>query len=181
MPFLSLIMNRNKICPVCEVEYLPHIEKCTDCGAVLLSHEEYKRAQAEKKRVAAEAIGKSAVVREGDLKWLGELYDVLINAGIPCSVVSDLGCNKGCCGDKCQLIVSAEDVERAQERITEYYLEIHPELRASHELAKQGKCPACGSPVSPDDTECPDCGLALVLIEEDQGGEGGGGADGSNR
>lgn len=38
------------------------------------------------------------------------------------------------------------------------------------------------SPVGPDDTECPDCGLALVLIEEeDQGGEGGGGTDGSDR
>jgi hypothetical protein len=179
LPFLSLTMSRNKICPVCELEYLPHIERCADCGTVLLSHEEYERAKEEKQRVAAEAIGKSAILREGDLKWLGQLYDVLINAGIPCTVVSDLACNKGCCGDKCQLIVSKQDLERAQERITEYYMEIHPELRASHELASQGKCPACGSPVGPGDAECRDCGLALVLIEEeDQGEDDGGGTDG---
>jgi len=40
----------------------------------------------------------SAVVRQGDLKWLGELYNVLIDAGIPCTVTSDAGCNKVCCG-----------------------------------------------------------------------------------
>ena len=160
-------MNRNKICPVCEIEYLPHIEKCADCGAVLLLPEEHKKAQEEKKKVMKEAIENAAVVREGDLKWLGELYDVLINAGIPCTVISDAGCNKGCCGAKCRLIVSSEDLERAQERVTEYYMEIHPELRASHELASQGKCPACGSPVGADAAECSDCGLTLMLIGEE--------------
>jgi hypothetical protein len=168
-------MNRNKICPDCEVEYLPHIEKCADCGAVLLLHEEHRQAQEEKKRLMAEAVKNAAVVREGDLKWLGELYKVLIDAGIPCTVISDAGCNKGCCGDKCRLIVSKEDLERAQECVAEYYREIHPELRASHELVSQGRCPACGSPVGAGDNECPDCGLALVIMgEEGQEEEGGG-------
>jgi hypothetical protein len=159
-------MNQNKICPHCEVEYLPHIEKCADCGAVLLSHEEHRRAQEEKKLLAAQAIENSAVVREGDLKWLGQLYNVLIDSGIPCTITSEAGCNKGHC-HKFRLIVSKEDLERARERIEEYFREIHPELRASHELAKQGKCPACGSPVGADDTECPDCELTLLLIEEE--------------
>jgi hypothetical protein len=165
-------MNRNKICPDCEIEYLPHIEKCGDCGAVLLLHEEYRRAQEERKRVAAKEIENSVVLREGDLKWLGELYNVLIDGGIPCTVTSDLGCNKGSCGNKCRLIVATEDLERAQERITEYFMEMHPELRDSHELVSQGKCPGCGSPVGADDTECSDCGLTLlVIIEETQEGE----------
>jgi hypothetical protein len=163
-------MNRNKICPDCEIEYLPHIGKCADCGALLLSHEEHKKAQEEKKQLAAKAIENSVVVREGDLKWLGELYNVLINAGIPSTVTSDAGCNKGC-RPKCMLIVSKEDFEKAQECIAEYFREIHPELRASHELAKQGKCPACSSPVGADDTECSDCGLTLLLIEEEEQGE----------
>ena len=169
-------MNRNKICPDCEIEYLPHIEKCADCGAVLLLHEEHRQAQEEKKRLMAKAIEKAAVVREGDLKWLGKLYDVLIDAGIPCTVISDAGCKKGCCSNKCQLIVSTEDLERAQERVAEYYMEIHPELRASNELISQGKCPACGSPVGAGDNECSDCGLTLVIIEEEnQEEEDGGG------
>ena len=160
-------MNQNKICPNCEIEYLPHIEKCAVCGAVLLLHEEHRQAQEEKKRLMAKAIEKAAVVREGDLKWLGKLYDVLIDAGIPCTVISDAGCKKGCCSNKCQLIVSTEDIERAQERVAEYYMEIHPELRASNELISQGKCPACGSPVGAGDNECSDCGLTLVIIEEE--------------
>jgi hypothetical protein len=169
-------MNRNKICPDCEIEYLPHIEKCADCGAVLLSHEEHRQAQEEKKRLMAKAIENAAVVREGDLKWLGKLYNVLIDAGIPCTVISDAGCNKGSCGNKCRLMVSAEDIERARERVEEYYMEIHPELRAANELISQGKCPACGSPVAAGDKECSDCGLTLVIIEgESQEEEGGGG------
>ena len=160
-------MNRNKICPACETEYLPHIEQCADCGAVLLFPEEFKKAQEEKKRLMEKAVDNEVVVREGDLNWLSELYAVLIDAGIPCTVRSDAGCKKSCCGDKCRLVVSPEDFERAQERIEEYFMEMHPEIRASHELASEGKCPACGSPVGPGDHECPDCGLLLVFIEEE--------------
>jgi hypothetical protein len=165
-------MNRNKICPDCEVEYLPHIEKCADCGRVLLLHEEHRRAQEDRKRLAAKAIENAVVVRKGDLKWLGELSNVLIDAGIPCAVTSEDGCNKGHCRDKFLLVVAAEDLARAQERVEEYFRELHPELRASHELAKQGKCPACGSPVGAGATECPDCGLMLVIIEEEKQEEG---------
>jgi hypothetical protein len=168
-------MNQNKICPNCEIEYLPHIEKCADCGAMLLLHEEHRQAQEEKKRLMAKAIEKVAVVREGDLKWLGKLYDVLIDAGIPCTVISDAGCKKGCCSNKCQLIVSTEDIERAQECVAEYYMKIHPELQASNELISQGKCPACGSLVGAGDNECSDCGLTLVIIEEENQEEEDGG------
>lgn len=120
----------------------------------------------------AKAIENSVVVREGDLKWLGELYNVLIEAGVPCTVISDPTCKTNRCRDKYRLIVSSEDRERAQERIAEYFMEIHPELRASNELMKQGKCPACGSPVGENDKECGDCGLMLVIVEEENPEEG---------
>ena len=170
-PYLT--MKNNKICPDCEIEYMPHIAKCADCGAELLSHEEFSQLQEEKKRLAAKAIENAAVVREGDLKWLGVLYNVLINAGIPCTVISDAACNKGRCGNTCRLLVSDEDFERARDRIAEYYREIDPELRASHELISQGKCPACGSPVGASDHECYDCGLTLMIIEKEEQEEDG--------
>ncbi len=160
-------MNQNKICPDCEIEYLSHIEKCADCGATLLFHEEHRRAQEERKRLMAQAIENSVVVRKGDLKWLGELHNILIDTGIPCAIISDAACNKSCCGDKYQLIVSTEDLERAQERIEEYFMEMHPEIRTSNELINQGKCPACGSPVGDSDNKCSDCGLMLVVMEEE--------------
>ena len=159
-------MNRNKICPECKSEYLPHIEKCADCGALLLLPEELGKAQEEKKRLMEKAVENEAVVREGDLDWMSELYAVLIDSGIPCTVRSDAGCKKGCHGT-CRLVVSREDVERAQERIEEYFMEMHPEIRASREMVSEGRCPACGSPVGASDRECPDCGLPLVIIEEE--------------
>ncbi len=159
-------MNRNKICPDCGAEYLAHVEKCADCGAALLLPEELEKAREEKKRLMEEAVENEAVVREGDLNWMSELYAVLIDAGIPCTVRADTGCKKGC-GAKHRLVVSPEDYERAQERIEGYFMEMHPEIRASLELTGQGRCPACGSPVGAGDRECPDCGLPLLIVEED--------------
>jgi len=160
-------MNLNKICPDCEAEYFPHIEKCADCGAVLLTPEEYKNALEERKRIEEKIAENSVVVREGDLDWMSELRAVLIDAGIPCAVHSDAGCKKGCCGATCRLVVSSDDLERARERIEEYYMEVSPELRASNELLREGKCPACASPVGTGERECRDCGLPLIIVEEE--------------
>jgi hypothetical protein len=161
-------MNLNKICPHCEVEYLPHIDRCADCGAVLLRHDEFRKTQQQKKQLLTADIQNGVAIREGDLNWLSSLNDVLIDAGIPSRVITDATCKKGCRGSTCRLVVSKEDTERAQACITEYYMELHPELRASNELINQGKCPACGSPVGPNDKECLDCGLTLVIIEEER-------------
>ena len=158
---------KQKICPDCGTEYFSQIEKCADCGAVLLFPDALRQAQEEKKRLIEKAVENEVVVRQGDLNWLDELYKVLIEAGIPCTVRSDASCKKGSCGDLCHLVVSSEDFDRAHERIEEYFMEMHPEIRASQDLAREGKCPACGSAVGSGDRACPDCGLSLVIIEEE--------------
>ncbi len=160
-------MNRNRICPDCRTEYLPQIEKCADCGEVLLWPEEIEKAHEERKRLAEKAVEDEAVVREGDLDWMSELHSVLIDSGIACTVRSDSGCRKGSHG-KCRLVVSPEDYERAQERIEEYFSEMHPEIRASRELVREGRCPACGSPLGDGDAECRDCGLPLVIVTDEE-------------
>ncbi len=158
-------MQQIKICPDCETEYFPHIENCADCGAVLLSPEENKKAQEEKRQLKDKALENQVVVREGDKKWMEELYQVLIDSDIPCLITADAGCNKGCSADTRRLLVSSQDVEKANELIEEYYSEVHPEVQASKEMVSQGKCPACGSPVGDDAVECPDCGLTLLITE----------------
>ncbi len=160
-------MNRNKLCPDCLTEYLHHVQKCADCGADLLLPEEHRKAQEEKKRIAEKVVENSVIVREGDFAWLSELRSVLIAAGIPCTVHAEAGCKKGCCGDTCRLVVSSGDVERAQERIEEYFAALHPEVCASNALIESGKCPACGAPVDTDALTCRDCGLPLLIIEEE--------------
>jgi len=160
-------MNLNKICPQCEAEYYPHIEKCADCGAVLMSFEEHQKAQEERKRIEEKALENMVVVRDGDLDWMNELRSVLIDAGIPSTVHSNTGCKKGCCGDKCKLLVSSEDLERAQDAIEEYLMELEPDLRTAREMFGKGKCPACGSSIGPDARECADCGLPLIIVDEE--------------
>jgi hypothetical protein len=160
-------MQEIKICPDCASEYYAHIENCADCGSLLLTPEEDQKIQEERQQTREKALEDQVVIREGDLKWLRELYSVLIESGIPCLFSGDDGCNKGCCGDKLRLVVSSHDVEKATERINEYYTEIHPEIQASEELMSQGKCPACGSLVGADAFECPDCGLTLLIKENE--------------
>ena len=158
-------MSQIKICPDCKTEYFAHIELCADCGTALLLPEENRMAQEERERTRASALENAVVAREGALDWINELYNVLIDSGITCTVSADDGCSKGCCGNTCRLMVSSNDAERATERIEEYYMEIHPEIRASREMMSQGKCPACGSPVNSNAVECPDCGLTLLITE----------------
>ena len=159
-------MHNIKICPECNTEYFAHIENCADCDTKLIHPEEVSKVLEEKKRVKDESLRDPVAVREGELNWMEELSNVLINSGIPSAVRADTSCNKGCCGSTCQLIVSSANAPKAVARIDEYYMELHPEIRASKELADEGKCPACGSPVSANATECPDCGLILVIVED---------------
>jgi hypothetical protein len=160
-------MSQIKICPDCQTEYFPHIECCADCGTLLLLPEEIKKVQVERKQCIDKDLANSVVVREGSSKWINELFNVLIDSNIPCVVNADAGCNKGCCGDTYRLLVSSQYFEKAQERIEQYCMEIHPEIKASKELISQGKCPACGCPVGSNAVECPDCGLILLIVEKE--------------
>jgi hypothetical protein len=169
LPLPRTMNPDNKICPQCKAEYLPHIERCADCGAVLLFPGEHRKAQEERRLAGQKSVADTSVIREGELDWLSELRAVLMDAGIPAVVRSASGCNKGCCGGTHWLVVSSKDVERAQGRVEEYLMEINPELRASNELLRDGKCPACGSPVGADEQECRDCGLALLIVEDEEG------------
>ncbi len=160
-------MSQIKICPNCLTEYFQHIECCADCGALLLSPEETKAVQVEKKQRIDNEHVNSVVVTEGSSKWIDELFNVLIDSEIPCVVNTDAGCNKGCCGDTYRLLVSSQYLEKAREQIEKHCMEIHPEIKASKELITQGKCPACSCPVGADAIECPDCGLILLIVEKE--------------
>ncbi len=160
-------MNLNKLCPVCRMEYLYHIDKCADCGHDLVLPEEYNKTQTEIKRIAGSAIENRVVVRKGDLGWLSELRAVLMEASIPSTIVSEDNCSKGCCSDSFHLMVGPGDLERAQESIEEYFMVINPELCDANELIKAGKCPACSFPAPAEARECPDCGLPLLIIEDE--------------
>lgn len=158
-------MPQIKICPECNVEFFHHVQNCTDCGAALLLPEENRKLQEEREQCREKMIENAVPVKEGDLGWIDELYNMLLDASVPCVMQANTGCNKGCSGHPYVLLVSEEDAEKATGLIEEHYAKAHPEIKASNELVNQGKCPACGSPVGPDDLECHDCGLTLMITE----------------
>lgn len=158
-------MREVKVCPDCATEYFAHIKACADCGTPLLLPEEIRKAQEEKDWCRKRELQDRVPVRDGDLQWMQELQSVLIESGIPCSVSTGDGCNNRCSGGKHYLLVSSPDLKRARDRIDQYYAEIHPEIQASQEMVRQGRCPACGSPVVPDAVECSDCGLTLIISD----------------
>jgi hypothetical protein len=158
-------MQQIKKCPECETEYYSHIEKCADCGVLLVLPEELRRFQEERKQCREKILDDPVTVKEGDLNWIDELYNVLIDASIPCVINADTCCKKGCSGNPYRLLVSASNAEKAIGLIEEHYMKVHPEFRKSMEMMSEGKCPACGSPVSSDSVDCPDCGLTLLITE----------------
>ncbi len=158
-------MSQIKICPECNTEFFQHVLNCTDCGATLVLPEENRKLQKEKEQCREQMIENAVPVKEGDLDWIDELYNMLLDASVPCVMKANTGCNKGCSGHPYILLVSKEDAEKATGLIEEHYAKVHPEIEASNKMASQGKCPACGSSIGSDDPECRDCGLTLMIIE----------------
>ena len=158
-------MSEIKICPKCNVEFFQHVQNCTDCGTALVLPEENRKIQDEQKKCEEKMIENAVPVKEGDLDWIDELYNMLLDSSMPCVMQSNTGCKSGCSGHPYVLLVSEENAENAVNLIEAHYAKVHPEIEASNEMASQGNCPACGSPVAPDDAECSDCGLTLMIIE----------------
>ena len=48
--------------------------------------EENRNLQEERKRCKEEILANPVVIREGDLNWMTELYNALIDGGIPCAI-----------------------------------------------------------------------------------------------
>ena len=157
--------SRLKICPDCSCDYLAHIDACAKCGAALVTFAEHTRLREERRRLEEGGLDDPVAVREGEVRWLSELYQVLITSGIASKIHSDPSCGGSCRGNTCQLLVSRSEAEKAHLRIEDYFAEVHPEVQESRESMSEGKCPACGSAVASDEAECHDCGLVLLIIE----------------
>jgi hypothetical protein len=112
-----------------------------------------------------EAYDEWVAIKEETQEWSKELADMLSENGIPSRLTLAPGCSAGTCGCKFRLLVTKENVQEALDRIDEYYMTVHPELRESQEWADQDRCPACGHHVGKDAKECTDCGLLLIIDE----------------
>ena len=151
------------VCPQCGSEYQPHVTHCIDCGAPTQSgwgHHDEMNPKASSLPPESEDF---VVVKGGDLQWAENFGNFLEEHGIPWRIeVSDRS------GPyrkpiSCAVQVAEKDLYRAHELEQQYLLLENPALAAEFiTLPSIEQCPACGSQVSPESSECQSCGLTLM-------------------
>lgn len=103
-------------------------------------------------------------IDSGPMTRLRELSGVLTSSGIQSSIVPG---PQGMCSTDKALVVRAEEADKAVEIVGEYWKRVHPELAQALEDSDAGLCPACGHNVGKDAKECSDCGLMLIMEDQE--------------
>jgi RNA polymerase subunit RPABC4/transcription elongation factor Spt4 len=143
-----------KVCVDCGEEYRPDIQVCADCGGQLEPRpgdEERPRAAmpaSEERSADPDADFTTTVLHADRASDLRTEADRLVEAGI------DFRLRASGRGAGYELLVTAEDRERALESLG---------LLTDAPSAPGGEraCPACGTAVQKDVTDCPECGLTV--------------------
>ena len=164
------------VCPQCGSEFQPHITRCIDCGtptqSAWASPGLHRKDRAQRPFSLPLETQAFVVSRSRDLRDAETLGDFLEEHGIPWRIEvseTEIASKKRFFYEVC---VTGENLDRAAELEQELLFRQMPELEAAHnDPPTIDQCPACGSRVSPENEECPDCGLALngpvVSTEED--------------
>lgn len=164
-----------KYCPQCKDEYISSIEKCHDCGCILLTGGEMSASGENQRGKRAQRLGELGpddelvVVRRGPLPEM-KVYEELLRAdSIATALAGDeSSCGKGCCASSFDLVVRREEAADAMQIIEAEIRRtavIDSTANATSDsvfdpLAANNICPACGHRFT-GGMECPDCGLCF--------------------
>ena len=157
--------NDTVVCSDCGSEFQAHVTRCIDCGAPTRPAEAGGEPQRKEKppfSLSRESPARG-LCQETGLGRAESLASFLEEHGIPCRIeVSEVDELKF--RHSAYLICVADvDLERASELRHEHLLIENPEIAEELDtsLPEIDQCPACGSRVSADSSECPSCGLVL--------------------
>jgi hypothetical protein len=155
-----------KVCPDCKAEYLPHIEQCADCGAVLTLPGQPAPPAPPQAAAPASPHGELVSVRVADLDWARRLGARLERAGIDHLLEAEETAGGKCCGTgRFRILVRRDDAQAAMRVDAEQLREEVPEMDGCEMSAPSNdSCPACGDPAPENAIECPSCGLALMPV-----------------
>lgn len=160
-----------KLCPRCDGEYQSWVTQCPDCEIDLVAPAELALRQRDLASADATDAGSAGLAeveeeqrlakvpklapnqgrlfRAGDQNHTVGIAHSLTAGGIPWRIAPIYG-----------VFVLEEDVEAAETALEEEALHGVPDVlpaSAEHDDA----CPACGFKLRPNETECPECGLAF--------------------
>lgn len=155
-----------KVCPSCREEYLATMERCAACDVLLVTEGEAVFEAPEDLPPAAAL----AQLRVEHPTWIEMLAERLADAGIPSRVEllsADRPAGRGAPAP-CALFVRPEDLERARAIDLELLRTQLPDLpdHVSAEWSEAEACPACGTALEAEASECSGCGLAFRDAEE---------------
>lgn len=148
-----------KHCPECVEDYMPHIERCAECGAPLVARDDEAPLEDEAQAVLPPGEYRVLVAAERAAE-LDPLVARLAHAGVPAKVsVSRRGTGF-------ELRVRDEERARAAELLRDLVGDVaqaEAELERHFDAERGGyaQCPACQTSLSAGAAECPECGLLL--------------------
>lgn len=156
---------RYRYCPVCRSEYTLMATRCIDCEVDLVDESEL--AALEQDFEAFPPASELECVRVAPLPWIRALSEALQRDGIahrvepatpgdaPEDQRPDVFGNVQLFG----LYLRSPDLSPAREIDGSIAGRLLPEEAPALADGEEEVCPACGTPLSPDGVECPDCGL----------------------
>ena len=167
-----------KYCPQCKEEYMPHAVNCASCEITLVSGVDLLAM--EKNVQVRRSSRPSTIAFEDDIvvvfhavpAEVKQIEQLLTQENIV-SLITDDGqsCGEGCCTGSFLLSVHRGDAMDALKIIEQEYdrttgLSDHDHNQSIAEAvfdptAQVATCPACGTTFSPDNPECPECGLCF--------------------
>lgn len=155
-----------KVCPECHEEYTRVATRCADCDVELVHGDELAL---EEELEALPPASELECVRVAPLPWIRALSEALQQAEVihriePASADDAPEDQRPEVFGDVQLFglyVRTESVSEARELDGSIAAQVLPEEAPDLAEGEEEACPACGTALSPDVTECPDCGLRL--------------------
>jgi hypothetical protein len=156
-----------KICPACRTEYMLVATRCADCDVELVDSD---TLAAEKANLEAfPPASELECVRVAPIAWIRALSEALQQRGVAHRVERASGENipdsqrTDVFGDAqlFGLYVQSEHLGATREIDGSIAAQVLPDEAPTLAEGEEDACPACGTALAADATECPDCGLAF--------------------
>ena len=156
-----------KVCPECHEEYTLVASRCADCDVDLVHGDEL--ALEEEELEALPPASELECVRVAPIAWIRALSEALQQGGLvhrvgPASAEDAPEGQRPEVFGNIQLFglyVRIEHASTARELDDSIAAQVLPEEAPALAEGEEEACPACGTALAADVTECPDCGLRL--------------------
>jgi predicted amidophosphoribosyltransferase len=152
-------------CPDCSHEYRLGFMTCPDCktslsaGHAPKADSSFDPDQAQARLATMSSSAFTTLPMNEAIRLRDQLLKQSVLAGL---VPAGGGCDPSGCATNFTVMVPTEKLAGLNERYRAAFESYAAEQGMTLRNEPEDSCVCCGSPVSADDAECPDCGIALL-------------------